>query len=69
MASLEFRLGDPQSLKAIIASTAPLNLVPVAENDRPESPLVLRLPSGVKITDSNAMTEALSELFPFHFSL
>lgn len=54
MASLKFRHGDPQALKAIIVEPS-LKLQPSDS----ECEMILQLSNGTKIKDSNAMAEAL----------
>ena len=60
MASLRFRNGDAQSLKALISATSPLNLEHQEEREDDQPVLLLRLPGGVEITEPNAIAEALS---------
>lgn len=63
MASLLFRHGDAQALKAIIAAPLQLKLVPLKDADSREDCLVLKLQNGIEITDANAMAQALSCVF------
>lgn len=58
MASLFFRHGDAQALKAIVAAPSQLKLKPLEQQDGTN--LYLQLPSGTVIKDPNAMAEALS---------